>query len=83
MMGHNIGFKGGMLKIILKLSLLPLLIWSTASFFGALSVENQQNTFQPSSYLELPSKWCYLYVKLCVGLSILQVQDGTCYTIPA
>ena len=32
MMGHNISFKGVLLKIIPKLSLLPLLIWSTGLY---------------------------------------------------
>ena len=29
MMGHNIGFEGVIWKMVPKLSLLPLLIWST------------------------------------------------------
>ena len=32
MMGHNIGFKGVIYKLIAKLSLIPLLIWSTIIF---------------------------------------------------
>ena len=36
MMGPNIGFKGAIWKIIPKLSLLPLLIWSTVLTFEIL-----------------------------------------------
>ena len=40
MKGHNVCFNGKILKIIPKLSLLPLLIWSTVlSFYGTSNVQ--------------------------------------------
>ena len=42
MMGHNIQLKGAILKIIPKLSILPLLIWSSV-YYLAFQVEEIQN----------------------------------------
>ena len=43
MMGYNICFKEVMCKIIRKLSLLPVLIWSTDYYFNVLISNMQSN----------------------------------------
>ena len=43
MVGHKIGFDGEIRLIIPKLSLLPLLIWSTAEPFQKVSVLKGKN----------------------------------------
>ena len=44
MKGHNICFKGVMWKIIPKLSLVPLLIWSTGHSFESTCIPIHLNT---------------------------------------
>ena len=61
MMGHNICFKGVIWKIIPKLSLLPLLIWTTGNSCGSW----QPSKFVTLSLRKLWGAWRTSTLKIC------------------
>ena len=66
MMGHNIHFKGGIWKIISKLSFLPLLIWNTDRSYRLKEIENCKNVITSQSLA---------YWKLCDFLFVVEASE--------